>query len=304
MSNAPGTGYRRTGNEKTHDVGTSGATSHKLNEAANTMIRRQRKANLATDTTYHIQSDNDHIIKENLPTTLISAPTSNGYFHVDTSNSTGSAIQYDRYRRRRKKLKSKEKYSLTVSRLWIVIIIGIFYCFCMSYFTLTKYTRTNQRLHTPVLSSVNYNFTIIFPPQRLRLPSIRTLVLPNIQSSYIAGDKHDYGSLELRFPEYRTTQDNPRVIYHDSFEDTGYEELWYAADDDGSMESYYAFDDDEKRNPLVMYDDPDIHLRKKCRRTNWHRQLPITCNNIHEFDFQSRIGIGDAKYVGYVTFQK
>ena len=107
----------------------------------------------------------------------------------------------------------------------------------------------------------------------------------------------------MRFPEYQTFHDNERIIYHDNYEDNGYEELWNTADDDGSMESYYAFDDDEKRNPLVMYDDPDIHLRKRCRRTNWHRQLPTTCNTMHEFDFESHIGMGDTKLVGYVDFR-
>ena len=171
----------------------------------------------------------------------------------------------------------------------------------MPYYIVSTHLQTKQRIQTTTLPCLNYNFTIIFQPQRYRLASPRKLAAPNSQYISAANNEYDFGGIELRFPEYHTSQYYGRIIYHDSYDDIGYEELWNAADDDGSMESYYAFDDDDKRSPLVMYDDPDIHLRKKCRRTNWHRQLPITCNSIHELDFQGHAVIGDTKYLGYVT---
>ena len=263
------------------------------------MIRRQRKSNLATATTSRIPSNSGNRAKENLPTTFIAAPTgsSNGYFHVDTSNTrkqnNGSSS------RRRRRLKSHEKCPLI--QLWIAFIVA--YCFCISYCTLSVLTRTKQKLQTPILPSMNNNFTIIFPPQLFRLPSPRKRAVYESRHLFTDDDEHDFGGLELRFPSNTGSvpQEFGRVVYRDKYEDAGYEELWDATDDDGYMESYYAFDDDEKRNPLVMYDDPDIHLKKKCRRTNWHRQLPITCNSMHEFNFQSHVAMGDTKYLGYVN---
>ena len=248
---------------------------------------------VANDNTHHIQSCNSRTIKEDLPTTFVTAaPTSNGYFHVDTSRK-----QNDVFRRRSKKLSSKETYKM--SRLCVMVVVGFFYCSCIAFYKLLTYSRTNETPETSVLSSFKSNFTVIFSHHRVRrLP--RKLTLPIIKPLSAADDKHDFGNLKLRFAEYGTSHNFGRVIYHDTYEDTGYHELWGDADDDGDMESYYAFDDDDKRNPLVMYDDPDIHFRKKCRRTNWHRELPIACNTLHEYDFPSHIGMGDARFLGYV----
>jgi hypothetical protein len=256
------------------------------------MITRQRKVNLKTDQRH---SNNDDRIKENLPTALLAAPSSNGYFHVGTS-STGK--QNNRNKRRQRNPYSKENYRYITGRLWILIAAGSIYCFCTSYYTLSSYLLPKQRIRTPVLSNVINNFTIIFPPRRFTVPSPRKLSLRESQSLFNDDDERDFGGLDIRFLEFGTSRDYGRAIYHDSYEDTGYEELWEATDDDENVEYYYAFDDDAKRNPLVMYDDPDIHLKKTCRRTNWHRQLPITCNTIHEFNFQGHVGIGDTKYVG------
>ena len=255
------------------------------------MIRRQRKETVKNGITYNRRSKNYNNIYENLPTSLITSPSCNGYFHVDVK-------QKNRYRGSRKKRQSKEGYNL--NQIWIFVVVGILYCFCMSYNALSTFSRKKHRLHSPAILSLNNNFTIVFPAQRFSVQSPRNFYVPESLST--DDDEHDFGDLELRFPEFATSQDytTGRMIYHDSYEDTGYEELWHAADDDGSIEYYYAFDDDEKRNPLVKYDDPDIHLEKKCRRTNWHRQLPITCNSIHEFNFQGHVGTGDTKYLGYV----
>jgi hypothetical protein len=110
--------------------------------------------------------------------------------------------------------------------------------------------------------------------------------------------RHHFGGLEIKFPRKDAKNQFARQIFHDFNLEKGYDELYEEADDDGDMEYYYAFDDDEKRNPLTMWDDPDIHLRKKCRRTSWHREVPINCNGMHEFDFADRIRLGDTKYIG------
>jgi hypothetical protein len=111
------------------------------------------------------------------------------------------------------------------------------------------------------------------------------------------GRRH-FGGLDIKFPPRGTTSQFARQIYHDFNDEIGYEELLEEADDDEDPGFYYAFDDDEKRNPLVMWDDPDIHLRKKCRRTSWHRDVPVNCNGMHEFDFADRVRLGDVKYLG------
>ena len=264
------------------------------------MIRRQRKATCSADVTYLIQSDNDNRIQGKLPTTLIVAPRtgSNGcWFYVDVPLSRWNRKSDNYNRRRRKKLTA-----FTLCQLSRAAIIGIFYCFCSTFYLLSTYSRAKQRLPVDRLSTLNHNFSIIFPPQRYQLSSPRQLLVLNNGFIAASDTDHDFGGLKLRFREFGTSQNHGRVVYHDSHEDAGYEELWDSSDDDGDMEYYYAFDDDEKRNPLVMYDDPEIHLKKKCRRTNWHRQHPITCNSIHEFDFRDHVRIGDTKYLGYVCF--
>jgi hypothetical protein len=128
-------------------------------------------------------------------------------------------------------------------------------------------------------------------------PLPRQFVVP--KRWFISKGRRHFGGLEITFPPPGTvTHLQERKISHDFNEDKGYDELYAEADDDGNIEYYYAFDDDEKRNPLTIWDDPDIHLRKKCRRTSWHRDLPINCNGMHEFDFLDRVRGGDTKHLG------
>jgi hypothetical protein len=89
----------------------------------------------------------------------------------------------------------------------------------------------------------------------------------------------DYGGLDVRF---FAEEGMRRVIYKDTIAN--------GKDDDVSknyndVDYYYMFDDDEKRNPYVAWHDKHLHETKKCRRTAWHRRLPIDCNSMHEFDF-------------------
>lgn len=50
------------------------------------------------------------------------------------------------------------------------------------------------------------------------------------------------------------------------------------------------------------WDDPDIQDEKQCRRTSWHRDLPINCNSVHEYDIYTRFSSGDTKFLGYVRW--
>lgn len=58
------------------------------------------------------------------------------------------------------------------------------------------------------------------------------------------------------------------------------EDDWFA----GSEGYYFAFDDDEKRNPYHRWDDDGIAYQRHCRRTAFHRDLHINCNNFHQLD--------------------
>lgn len=55
---------------------------------------------------------------------------------------------------------------------------------------------------------------------------------------------------------------------------------WFA----GREGHYYAFDDDEKRNPYHRWDDDSIHFDHHCRRTAYHRDMYLNCNNFHQLD--------------------
>ena len=91
----------------------------------------------------------------------------------------------------------------------------------------------------------------------------------------------DHGGIDLRF--FARQEDMKRVIYkhlpdmetiHDQYTDDGNE----------YNDNYYAFDDDEKRSPYAGDEKIDVETHE-CHRTSWHRQLPINCNVMHEFDF-------------------
>jgi hypothetical protein len=92
----------------------------------------------------------------------------------------------------------------------------------------------------------------------------------------------DYDGLEIRTMEADgMLAQQRRVIYHDPRDDQGYEDLVLLGDkEEDVVDGYYAFDDDEKRNPLIAWEDDEIQDKKQCRRTSWHRDLPINCNNV------------------------
>jgi hypothetical protein len=160
-----------------------------------------------------------------------------------------------------------------------------------------------QRIRRPsesilFTSPTDYNNNVSIVLSRIHAQPLslsRHVVMPSGQ--YYISYGHDFGGLDLRIAESAALRLDPRKIYHNFHDEKGYDELLDEADDDGDMEYYYAFDDDQKRNPFTAWDDPDVHLRKQCRRTSWHRNLPINCNHVHEFDFQGRVRDGHTRYL-------
>jgi hypothetical protein len=256
------------------------------------MIRRPTRTFIATSITSSQQPSSDRTFKYIPPAILDSeqlSRSSYGYNNIIFS----TKLNIHRTHRRKPISESKQYWIRTLTSL----AGGFFFCFWISYYKLSKYstkTTSDKRLSNGSLS--NDNYTIVLS-QRRHQPSFRIFSVP--VGYLLSSNGYDFGGLDLQFLKNESFRQG-RVVEHDIYEETAYDELWDAADDDGDVDSYYAFDDDEKRNPLVLYDDPDINLRKKCRRTNWHRQLPITCNMIHEFGFQNNIQIGDTKFLGYV----
>jgi len=85
-----------------------------------------------------------------------------------------------------------------------------------------------------------------------------------------------------------------RAIYHDFRLDKRKKKSIDSAD----VDQYYAFDDDAKRNPYTEWDDDSIQDRKRCRRTSWHRDLPINCNTVHEMDLELAVVKSKLEHIG------
>jgi len=160
---------------------------------------------------------------------------------------------------------------------------------------------------SPTQRVVSSDFSIIFPLERIQRQSSMSIPPRLHHLLRERGKEKNYGGLEIRFFE-RTVEQQHRVIFHDPLEDRVYKELIYneEKEEESSMDYVYAFDDDEKRNPINAFDDDKIieKLPKKCRRTSWHRDLPINCNNLHEFDVLHRFRSGDTKYLGEGAYRE
>ena len=61
---------------------------------------------------------------------------------------------------------------------------------------------------------------------------------------------------------------------------------------------YYMFDDDEKRNPYHRWDDDQIAYHKHCRRTAYHREMHLNCNNFHQLDLPRLTLDNGVKFIG------
>ena len=123
----------------------------------------------------------------------------------------------------------------------------------------------------------------------------------------------DWGRLKINLFLYDDDRSGSvqRSIYHDHREYWSYEKLKKQEWDPVTEEEvdpyeedwYYALDDDVERNPLHAYDDDNIQNEKRCRRTNWHRDLHINCNTLHEFDVPRRFRTGEASFLGRGSYR-
>ena len=105
-----------------------------------------------------------------------------------------------------------------------------------------------------------------------------------------------FGELQIKFLDDKQNRNERRQIYYEFDLHRGYDDLLPIDDDNNDY--YYAFDDDIKRNPYTAYSDDTIKKEKHCRRTKFHRDLPINCNTLHEFDMEQEVAKGDTKFLG------
>lgn len=143
-------------------------------------------------------------------------------------------------------------------------------------------------------------FSVLFPsaiPRKLKRPK------PLPAKVKHQGTIRDYGGFQIRFLEDEHLRTRPREIYHDFFLDRGHNNSFREHNDDDT-DYYYAFDDDIKRNPYNAWDDPELKKTKHCRRVKWHRDLPIACNVLHEFDVQMRFREGSTKFLGAGAYRE
>lgn len=272
------------------------------------MIRRPRRSSIGGD----LRGD----LNNPLYSVALIPQTSSCPFNFDRTALT----QQQRHVRRKKQQrytasKRIQSYFLRrdgLGRFALISMSLVLLCFWITHSTLhqmmirpsnfattkTRATINRRVLHQPEIISLSNSsdLKMLYPPMDVK----RMVTMP---STFLAINKRpDFGGIELRIAEDIRFRSKERIIYHDYHAEEGYTEMLMEYDDDEVIESYYAFDDDAKRNPYVEYDDPDIHLRKQCRRTSWHRDLPISCNALHEFDFRNSVGIGHTRFLRFVTF--
>jgi hypothetical protein len=117
--------------------------------------------------------------------------------------------------------------------------------------------------------------------------------------------KSSYGGLVLMMLENVA---DGRVMFHDFSEEEQVDVIGSrrnASDNDDNVDYYYDFDDDALRNPLRGYDDDTIASKHRCRRTAWHRNVPLNCNMFHElgvaYDSTRSKSVEDLEftYLGY-----
>ena len=111
-----------------------------------------------------------------------------------------------------------------------------------------------------------------------------------------SGKTRTFGTLQIKFLDDIRKRNQRRVIYYEFDMHRGYDDLLPLHDD--YQDYYYAFDDDIKRNPYTAYSDDTVKHEKHCRRTKFHRDLPINCNKLHEFDVEQQFAKGGTKFLG------
>lgn len=134
--------------------------------------------------------------------------------------------------------------------------------------------------------SIAHNFQLSFPVQKTKLPkSFFNLPAPFDDLQRRVSSFRHHGGLHIetnvKFSDSGIL--STREISQDYRDTLGYEALVSPAEvnnESDDVQGYYAFDDDLKRDPHADFDHVDTGGRPKCRRTSWHRDLPINCNNV------------------------
>jgi hypothetical protein len=165
--------------------------------------------------------------------------------------------------------------------------------------TMNRHGRSLESIGLPSTDTLVFPTKLRMQKSNVKKPTAFHLPTSSLdEENQLEALRRDLGGLEIHIPEEESLRLQRRTIYHDFEEDERYEDL--QPEDDDSIDNYYAFDDDYNRNPLMAYDDTEIHKTKQCRRTTWHRDLPIDCNKLHEFDVETRMRRGDISFLGYV----
>lgn len=187
--------------------------------------------------------------------------------------------------RRTKSPKQKPYYTqfLGVGSKIVAIIVTLL--------TLRFFFRHDVRDRTVVVQGIRFQNDFFPLPD---LPQLNNDELEDLA-------KPDYGDLEIQF---LAEMNVPRVIYVDPLEWESDWEPHEADTNEDDFDTYYAFDDDIQRNPYRDYEDDYIKTSKHCRRVAWHRNLPINCNAIHEFDFLQYVEDGVSEFTGEGAYRQ
>lgn len=209
-------------------------------------------------------------------------------------------------RRRRKPTKHRHTQQQMLLRL---LLMCATFCAATSYIIWYSRGPASHWRVGPLSPLAAQSYHVSFPTtttnNKRSLFSTNNMEWPYQLSSKEQRDAHkrDFGNLDIRFLEDTADRTRGRVIYHDFKDDQNYDLIYYT-DDDDENDYYYNFDDDAKRNPYVMWDDKTLAQHKQCRRTNWHRDLPMNCNSLHEFDIERRFRLGESKYLGAGSYRE
>lgn len=179
------------------------------------------------------------------------------------------------------------------------LLLGLFVAVCIL---------SAIRLRTPPNRRVNaitssYKFQVLMPwssrPTTTQRPPTSAIVRPDtLDASHILrAQRRNYGGLDIAMLE---DPDVGRRIHRDRTLDQGKHDR-IRPTDDVMNDNYYNLDDDNLRNTYRGWgDDQQLYRTKRCRRTKWHRNLPLNCNTFHEYDLPTVAHRGGLNHVGYV----
>jgi hypothetical protein len=174
-------------------------------------------------------------------------------------------------------------------------------------------TETRKSPYYDPLLRVSFSSLLPFPYRQQKQPSSRPFPTwlntpdPPEVSFKLMGRKSSYGGLVLMMLENAA---GGRVMFHDLSEDERVDIINLrrnASSNDDNVDFYYNFDDDALRNPARVNNDDTVAGTRRCRRTAWHRNIPLNCNMFHElgvaYDSTRSKSVEDLEltYLGYVV---